>query len=703
MRKRLLLISATLLLMLLLIPANVFAASDAKHIAVVQDDYYGNVGDTVQLGIYTWDADWNDVVPGSSFTFKWYSKDSYDYSDNKGDLLGEGKTLNLKVTEKCLREKGYTIYVVMYKNGEEIDSAPCWCNSTDSLYLSTPQTVSAVKGAKCTFSVNLFNGSDDKINLKNSGFSVKWYKQSGSGFTQISTANSYVIKSVADSDFAEYKYEIYLGGRKILESDTFALEAKEKALSNSIKVEGKGYVTDGSVSGTLPAGITYDQSTSTLTLNNYNGTVSDSLVEASGDINIVISGNNIVNFNAESYNSSVLCSNGLMNITGSGTLNINVGKATTTTICLKAKNNLSISDATINIKSDKEGSYYNYGISLEPWANASKGYQGCRVLLNNCTINIDSKMPAGSEAANAGIDAQDADLVIINSKINMKLQDGTIFGLCCGLKSRDYEIFGGELSVDDKSEIIVDATSGDSEYCYAAYFYEDSINSKYVRTGSIAPGKARTHEDAFSIDYSSRFNVEDPYFELTQTAKADVEDEPAEKEHDYKVTKEAVAATCTTDGSTEVKTCANCGDVIGGEVIKATGHKYNKGKVTTAPTSAKTGVRTKTCTVCGDKKTESIAKIAKTSVSSLSSKTRGFTVKWSKKTAATGYQIMYSTSSKFKSGNKTATISKNSTVSKTVKSLKTKKKYYVKVRCYKVIDGKKYFGSWSTAKKVTTK
>ncbi len=95
-----------------------------------------------------------------------------------------------------------------------------------------------------------------------------------------------------------------------------------------------------------------------------------------------------------------------------------------------------------------------------------------------------------------------------------------------------------------------------------------------------------------------------------------------------------------------------------------------------------------------------------TSVSSLKSKkSRQITIKW-KKVKASGYQIQYSTSSKFKSA-KTVTVSKNKTTSKTISKLKAKKKYYVRIRTYKTVkvNGKntKLYSSWSKTKSVTTK
>jgi hypothetical protein len=91
-----------------------------------------------------------------------------------------------------------------------------------------------------------------------------------------------------------------------------------------------------------------------------------------------------------------------------------------------------------------------------------------------------------------------------------------------------------------------------------------------------------------------------------------------------------------------------------------------------------------------------------TSISSVTAKSKGFTVKIKKYTTqTTGYQIQYSTSSNFKNA-KTVTV-KNSTTSKTISKLSGKKKYYVRIRTYKTVNGTKYYSSWSKAKTVTTK
>ena len=87
-----------------------------------------------------------------------------------------------------------------------------------------------------------------------------------------------------------------------------------------------------------------------------------------------------------------------------------------------------------------------------------------------------------------------------------------------------------------------------------------------------------------------------------------------------------------------------------------------------------------------------------TSISIIKAQDRAFNVKWKKKTNIAGYQIQYSTNSKFKKGNKSIKIKSAKTVSKKITKLKSNKKYYVRIRTYK---GKKY-SKWSKVKSIKT-
>lgn len=88
--------------------------------------------------------------------------------------------------------------------------------------------------------------------------------------------------------------------------------------------------------------------------------------------------------------------------------------------------------------------------------------------------------------------------------------------------------------------------------------------------------------------------------------------------------------------------------------------------------------------------------------SKLKSSSRGkLTATWKRVSGVTGYQIQYSLKSNF-SGAKSVTAGA-STSSKTISKLKKGKRYYVRVRSYKKVSGKKYYSAWSKTRKVTVK
>ena len=90
-----------------------------------------------------------------------------------------------------------------------------------------------------------------------------------------------------------------------------------------------------------------------------------------------------------------------------------------------------------------------------------------------------------------------------------------------------------------------------------------------------------------------------------------------------------------------------------------------------------------------------------TTLKTLKKGKRSITVKWakqSKKMSAsrvTGYQIQLATNKKFTRNKKTVNVKGYKSVSKKVTKLKAKNKYYVKVRTYKTVGGKKYYSPWS--------
>lgn len=122
-----------------------------------------------------------------------------------------------------------------------------------------------------------------------------------------------------------------------------------------------------------------------------------------------------------------------------------------------------------------------------------------------------------------------------------------------------------------------------------------------------------------------------------------------------------------------------------------------------ATTPATTPSTTQPTTKPSTTKNTKTVKPKKTSIKKLSKGKKKFTVTWAKVSGVKGYQIQYSSNKKFKKNNKSVTVTKQKTTKATVKKLKSKKKYYVRVRTYKTVNGKKIYSSWSKVKSVKTK
>lgn len=93
---------------------------------------------------------------------------------------------------------------------------------------------------------------------------------------------------------------------------------------------------------------------------------------------------------------------------------------------------------------------------------------------------------------------------------------------------------------------------------------------------------------------------------------------------------------------------------------------------------------------------------AKTKVQKISAGKKSITAQWKKVAGVSAYQVQIATNKKFSKNKKTFKVSKKSTKVK-IKKLKAKKVYYVRVRSYKKVNGKKVYSKWSTVRKVKTK
>lgn len=123
------------------------------------------------------------------------------------------------------------------------------------------------------------------------------------------------------------------------------------------------------------------------------------------------------------------------------------------------------------------------------------------------------------------------------------------------------------------------------------------------------------------------------------------------------------------------------------------------GKVTITVTAAGTSYNTAAKTITLKVKPKTMG-----TPSLKASGSKKLTVDWKKDSKVSGYQITYSTSSKFTSiTTKTVTVTSYKTLTKTISKLKSGQKYYIKIRSYKKFGNETIYGSWSKASNVEVK
>ena len=136
--------------------------------------------------------------------------------------------------------------------------------------------------------------------------------------------------------------------------------------------------------------------------------------------------------------------------------------------------------------------------------------------------------------------------------------------------------------------------------------------------------------------------------------------------------------------------------------------KLKKGTDYTLSYKNNTAIGTATVTVKGKGNYSGSRKVTfriipkATALSGLTAGKKKITVRWKKANGVTGYQIAYSLKSNFSSA-KTKTVSSAKTAKLTLSGLKAGKTYYIRIRTYKSVGGKKYPSAWSKSMKIKTK
>lgn len=582
---------------------------------------------------------------GSKYSFKWYK---YDKGNKVNSVLSTSSELSINSVKSSDSYSNGTFYrCEFYYDGEHCADGDYYIVLTSREYYAVPfpERVPVQIGEEYDLSVKLncelwleydddYMDFDD-IDKTSSKYSYKWYKcpNGNKQNTVLSTSSTYRVKPTSNSDYYDntetyYICELYVNG---VRKDTAEFELYNPTTSN-IYIGEKQVYNNGVLSGDLPSGFNYNKNTNTVTLNSYSG---DNDISFDGNINIILEGEN-------SFNG--LGSDGEMTISGSGKLSLING--------IYAQHQLNIKDTSISINNNSSSTFY--GLELMPWENIYKGYSNCKISIVNSDVDIVSTVPKGNKIFNIGIDAQDADLVIKNSKVNLKLTNGVTWGYLVGL-NRDGKHYGGKFSVDNKSNLIFRGFNCEypNDNTYATYFYEDDINADYIYTGRLikdddyyysgsnTKGILTSKKDAFEglwYEEGDRYECTGLFMEMTSD----------KRESDY------------------------------------------------------SGLQKNTNTSNTSKSTKKITNKQPTSIKKIKAKKKKLKVTWKKIKGINGYQLQCSLKKNFKKS-KVVNINKASTTSTTIKKLKKKKKYFVRIRTYKTVSKKKYYSSWSKPKAKKTK
>ncbi len=164
-------------------------------------------------------------------------------------------------------------------------------------------------------------------------------------------------------------------------------------------------------------------------------------------------------------------------------------------------------------------------------------------------------------------------------------------------------------------------------------------------------------------------------------------------------------ATCLSEGI-KTYTCTVCEEKKTESVPAKGVHKWDSGTITKPAQYFTEGVKTFKCSVCGQTKTASIPKLninkvtpVKATIKSAKVKGKKLTLKWKRIAKNTkGYQIGVKDKKSGMTKYFNVKQSNKATISKVVKKLEKGRKYAIRVRAYNVVEGHNVYGPWSKAK-----
>lgn len=366
-----------------------------------------------------------------------------------------------------------------------------------------------------------------------------------------------------------------------------------------LSVGGHNIVSGGELTGNMPQNVSYNIETNVLTLDNFyleddsdefNGILAS---EMGDDFTIRLEGENTLDvLQTNSYYGLIDSGWGNLTIEGPGILNL----SDISFIGIQCMGDLTIENCTINMTGDSIQGGYFYGIS-------GSTYDETETLINESQIKISNAMTSGSQAANAGIDVQDGNLSVRNSKIDIQLKNGNIFGLAAG----QTDEYGGRLTIENSTVECMTSTdmlNAGNRYNHNVYFYEmtdpDSLYY-YVQDGDSFIQK--TFDEAFEFEKYLRGRYDSNYGS-TVISSIPLEEYCSHEWDDGKVT---IAPSCENEGEKEY-TCTKCNETKI-ETIPALGHEWKEWETVKEATCTEDGVHIRTCSRCNDTDTEPIPQL----------------------------------------------------------------------------------------------
>ena len=688
-----------------------------------------------------------------TLSYQWYRMTGYDVYEaisgaTASTLTVEGDAIGDVNYYRCVVTDGYQtsyLYLTVYVIGETATTAGSAVELTDSAYASIAESgdlmyfviTPTVSGTYTFYSKNtgytvayLYDADMHKLKY-NDGYEEygdfqitydleagkTYYLACGYYYSYSSYVGSFLVCMECDAmtDIAEC--DVTLG------SDSFTYNGKAQTTTVTVK-DGSTTLTENTDYTVTYSDDNTDAGTATITIKgigNYNGQVekeftiskaSQTVTATAADPSITYgktttitastTGDGALSYSSSNTSVATVSSNGTVTAKGAGTATITVTAAATTNYnkatktvkitVTRASQTLTVSSTSVSLAVDKTSTPTVSG------AKTTLSYKSSDTSV--ATVNSSGKITA-KKVGTATITvtaAQTACYSKATKTITVKVKPAattvsSVTNTTSGVKITWKKVTGAT-----------------GYYVYRA----TSKNGTYTQIAKITSGSTVTYTTKTSGTYKVT-SGKTYYYKVSAYASTGTASKSAAKSVKYLTAGKVSSLTNTSSGIT-VKWSKVSGASGYYVYRKAGSGSYSKVKTIKSASTVSwtdTGVKSKNGTTytykvvpysgssTGSFTAKKTVRLTAVSISSLkNSSSKKMTVKWAKNSKATGYQIQYSTSSSFKSGNKTVTVSKAATTSKVISSLTKGKTYYVRIRTYKTVSGTKYYSAWSSKKSV---